>query len=854
MKKLLIVITFIALFTAYIFTFNMSSSSLSDLELIPFDEEGFVDSMELTDTNKLVTSNDQFELYLDETTSYFEVVDKETGAVWASNPTEPDPWELDDNQPITNSALSRQQSTLELSYYNETGSLTTVNNHGLSIYHPETILYEEGTRTFEIKYVEGGFQVLYEIVDLEIDYLHFPKYLDKDFLEGLDQYDLLTSLAYTGFNEELNAYEISSYESMTRLVKSRLYNVFYDQLEYTREQAIAENREYGYFEEEEQISFNIGVQVLLTDEGVKTSIMNESIKEMEDVRVGRISLYPLFGTAVSFKDGVETEGYMVVPDGSGAVIEFNNDKVLQNSYRKQLYGTDLAMMPFRMEESQEKIHIPLYGMVKDNTGYAAIITEGDAMAILNAEVSGRTDSYNKLYPTFNLRERERVTIGSGPNSYGIDLWTEDIVKTDFTVEYTFLEEDDASYLGMADVYKNYLMTHHDLTPKQTSDEVILTTEFVGAYDRKNFFLGVPYFAMDSMTTFEEAEIIIDALTLRNINNIDVLYTGMFNGGLDSSIHDRANIEKVLGGDKGFKAFDEYLEAQGFNVYPTTDFMTASDYEKMFDQYRYSANRVRGNISLDFTYHIPSRLPYSETPYMHRDDSFVLNPSYYQAIYNRFSDDFDHNALSFTNLGGKLAGHYDREAAIYLQDALRYQEAVLKQSEAHTLLSSPLGFALPYADKVTDLPTSATLYPIIDYSIPLLQLVLNGVVDYSASSINMASDRSTDYKFLKVLETGSHLKYTLSYEDSRKLIDTDFNYYMSTHYENWLDSMEENVSIVNSLGIHKGTLTGHERLQNNVYKVTYSHGLEFVINYNLNPRYVDSYTIDGMSYLILEGGE
>jgi len=852
MKKLLILAGFLVVGALYLLTFNLSTSSIDDLELIAFSEEGFMDAMTLSDTNRLVSSNDQFELYLDETTSYFKLVDKTSGAVWESNPSMPDPWELDDSIAITNSALSRQKSTLEISYYNPAGSLTTVNNHNLSIHHPETILYEEGMRTFEIKYVEDGFQVLYEIVDLEIDYLHFPKFIDKDEMEALDDFQVLTSLAYTGFNESLNAYEITSYENMTRLVRSRLYNIFYNNMDYTRERAIEENHAFGYFDEVEQVSFKVGVEVTLTEQGIKTSVIHDSISETEDIRIGRISLYPLFGSAVSHIDGVEQEGYMVIPDGSGAVIEFNNGKVLQNSYRKSFYGNDLAMMPYRMPESQQKIHLPVYGMVKGDAAYTAIVTEGDAMTILNAEVSGRNDSFNKLYPTFNLRERERVTIGSGANSYGIDLWTNDIVRTDFTVEYRMLNGEDASYVGIASTYRDYLINDLGLTPQATANEVILTTEFIGAYDRREFFLGVPYYTMDSLTTFDEATLILDQLMDRGVHNIDVIYTGMFNGGLDATLSDRASIERVLGGNRGFNRFNDYLNEHRITLYPAIDFMTTSSYNKLFDQYRYTSNRVRGNQSFDFNYHVPSRLPYKETNYAHRGDNYVINPAYYDAIFNRFSNDFDYQSINFNDLGSVLSGNYNRNEMIYLQEALRYQEAILKQSDYAAMINSPLGFALPYANKVTDIPTTTTLYSIIDYSIPFMQLVLSGIIDYSPESINLASERSSQYEFLKVLETGSHLKYTLTYEDSRKLIDTDFNYYMSTHYENWLDTMVNNVQTVNSLNLHGGHLINHQRLESNVYQVTYSHGLELIINYNLNARVVNGIVIDGMSYTVLGG--
>lgn len=837
----------------YAIAFPMKAAQLNAIETTAFAETGFVDAMTLSNTNRLVATNNNFELYINETNSHFHVIDKRNGEIWRSNPIIQDPWVTDPNRTITTSAIEKQKATFELSYFNEAGSLATITNYRYSIYHPQSILNAEGLRTYQIKYIPGAVQVLYQLEDLEIDYLYFPKFLPKDVLEALPEKELLQSIAYTGFSEEFQAYEIIRYEDMSRLVKQRLYNVFYlGDLDYSRERSIEENASYGYTETFEKISFTIGIEIRLHDFGITTSILHDSIVEPDNVKLANISLFPMFGTAVSEEAGLPTEGYIVLPDGSGAVMSFNNGKSNQTPYRKAVYGRDLSMLRYKMAEAQEKISLPLYGMVKENGGFAAIITKGDAMATINADVSGRIDSYNKVFTSFDFREFESITLGSGFNTYGVDVWTKDRVATDFEVRYTFLDGIDNDYVGIAKIYQDYLIDHMGFIPKEMTEDTIVTTEFLGAYDRQSFILGVPYSQQRALTTFEQAETIIELLRARGVDDINVLYTGMINGGLRHTINDTFDVERVLGGKRGFDRFDATMQALGIDVYPSVTWMTASEYNRPFDRFRYTANRISGSNALMFNYHLPSRLPYSETTYPHSPDDFIINPVYYDAIYQQINKDYPIDRMAPSMMGSMIAGHYAFDDTIYKVDAIRYQDQLLNQIDRRLMLSSPLAYAMPYADYMIDLSMQTTLYAIIDYQIPLLQLVLSGLVDYSTHSINMANTRSIEYNFLKAIETGSNLKYTLTYRDSRDLLNTEYNKYISTHYENWLDIIESHVETMDALGIHQGTLERHEQLSNNVYKVTYSHGLEIIINYNLSAVNVSGQTIPALDYLVVGG--
>lgn len=837
--------------TTYQLAFKLKAADLQFPELIPFDETGFVAGSELSDNNKLVVSNANFELYLDETNTYFKVVDKRNGEVWQSNPTIPDPWEAESGK-ITPTAIEKQKATLEVQYVDANGSLTTINNYKFSISHPESRLSAAGERTYKIKYLNDGFQVLYMLEDLEVDYLFFPKFLPKEIMETLEDRAILEQIAYTKFDEVTGLYEIARYETMSRLVINRLYDIFYGKLGYTREQAIEENFGYGYTVDYEKIRFQIGVEVKLTDKGIQTAIMRNTLQEFGGSRISSISLYPMFGTAIAEIAGVPTEGYIVLPDGTGAIMNFNNGKYYQNPYRKRLYGQDLALLPFKMREQQQDITIPVFGMIKEVGGFAGIITEGDAMATINADVSGRIDSYNNVFISFNLRESEAITLGTPSVPHGITLWTKPIVRTDFVVQYEFLTGAKNNYVGVAESYRNYLIDTYGLSFNDQTTQTVITTEFLGAYDKKEFFLGIPYNTTRSLTTFKQALKIIDDMQALNIDDINVIYSGVFNGGLSQSIETKMDVERVLGNEQGFKRMVNTLETDHIDVYASVKLMTVNGYRRFSDQYTYSAKRITGNNAYLYEYHYPTGLPYSETMYPHSDADYIINPKYYQAIYDKMVKDFKHDYIDLSMLGQYLTGSYDKSNILFKQDALRLQQAILAESNKQLMLRNPMGFAMPYATYITDLPTDTTLYAIIDEQIPLLQLALSGLVDYAGDSINIISTRSIEYNFLKAIETGSNLKYTLTYDDSRELLNTEYNQYNSTYYKNWLDLMQTQKEELDAIGIHQGRLVQHEIIANNVYKVTYSHGLEVVINYNLTPYSYLGQVVFAMNYKVVGG--
>ena len=149
------------------------------------------------------------------------------------------------------------------------------------------------------------------------------------------------------------------------------------------------------------------------------------------------------------------------------------------------------------------------------------------------------------------------------------------------------------------------------------------------------------------------------------------------------------------------------------------------------------------------------------------------------------------------------------------------------------MTTPFDYAVPYASYANNVPTTTTLYPIVDHAIPLYQLVFSGLVDYSSELVNYNNDYTVDYNILKAIETGSNLSFLLSYENTNVLLDTHYTEFYNAYYLNWRKNIISMTNTLNELGIYEGYLVDHKYVTNNVVQVKYSNGLTILINYDNN---------------------
>ena len=174
----------------------------------------------------------------------------------------------------------------------------------------------------------------------------------------------------------------------------------------------------------------IPIEYTLCEDYLNVRVDVENIEE-EDISsatgslLTSISVFNSFGAALD-----DEEGSFVIPDGSGALINFNNGKTSAKSYMSKVYGSDISAVPETKPAVTQKVYMPVYGILKGGRNGALVaIHSGDANATLEASVSGQSkSSYNVCGFTFMLRGSETYIMNGEASAFTV--FEQGKIKTD----------------------------------------------------------------------------------------------------------------------------------------------------------------------------------------------------------------------------------------------------------------------------------------------------------------------------------------------------------------------------------------------------------------------------------------
>lgn len=600
-----------------------------------------------------------------------------------------------------------------------------------------------------------------------------------------------------------------------------------------------------YFPEYE---FGLTVNVTLDGNALVVNVPDESIIENGvDTFIGTISLYPFMG--YTYLDS--QDGYMLIPDGNGALIYLDNkDKKYSSGFSQMIYGTDYGISniasPSLLREDYDtvidvkKVLAPIYGMVhlEDKFGYLAIVEEGEKRASIEAHPNGVMVDYNRCFAKFI----ERTVYVQPLNKTNADTMNKvevDRTHTDLQVRYLFVADEEANYSGLANQYRDYLLEQNLVTVQDTNYKT--RVDFLGT-DREEWLITTKAV---TMTTTEQVKTIYQELKDGGVESLLTVYKGWQSGGLYNVPITKYKADRHIGGtgsltklikDSAQDGYDLYLYSDGLRVNPS-ETSTLYQVVKKINK-RTLTESVYSKVYQTFMYIMPNKA---------NNNLKKLIQSYTKDGVSNMALSGISNTLFSYSYKGNYYSRYDC-ADSYLNTVSTLNDA------ANLILEQPFAYLWNDTKAFLDMPLGSSKYMYVDEEIPFLSMVLKGILPMYSDYVNFEANKAEF--MLQMIEAGVYPSFYLTYEDSSELIYTNSSDLYSTKYDTYKDLIVEYDQIFSELsGLTKDSyIIAHEKPQNLTTKVTYDNGVVIYINYNKTPVTIDGVLVDGMSYKVGEAHE
>jgi len=583
----------------------------------------------------------------------------------------------------------------------------------------------------------------------------------------------------------------------------------------------------------EKLKINLTIDIWLDEDSMCINVPVESIGEAGGYGLVNLELMPFFGAASEFDNG-----YMLYPDGSGALLRFKGESIRDIAkYKWYVYGTDEVDIDLYEKidnQNQKQAMLPVFGVKKGDNGFLAIINEGEFDASINLSPSGYIVNLNRICTEFTYRRSFKDPRSDLKDARRMES---DLLKINRSVTYLFLTEDESSYSGMANAYRSYLIENGGIKKRiNESDKIPFGLDlFMGINEEKLLF--DKYI---KMTTFEQAEKILEDFSKSGIDNLQVNLEGWTKNGF-GMYGEHFPPNRTLGGSSGLKHLVDYAEESGIAL---------SLQDNFIDIYKNSAGFIK---RYDKVYEI-----YNSSVTDRVKERYLFNPA---VAFEKVSkvhlpqiEKYGIKGICFEQLGKLLYYDYNKRYPLFRQDTADYWCKILDESGKNLEFIGVKGgnaYVLPYANRLFDIPIKDTGYFITDETIPFYQMVVHGLIPYSSDPGNLFHDYSAQK--LKWVEYGCIPYFELTYEDASNLRYTNYNRLFTSSYLDWIQIASGIYKEFNKrLGdTWSKFIIEHKKISEDIYSVTYEDGSVIYVNYKEQPVRINNHYIKALDYLVVD---
>ena len=574
------------------------------------------------------------------------------------------------------------------------------------------------------------------------------------------------------------------------------------------------------------VSFTVAYSI--KEQSIYADIDMSDVKCTEGAFISDFSVMPFFGA--SYSDSADD--YFLIPDNSGAIMHLDKKEASTDNIKVHVYGEN----PYNKSEGNTaSATMPVFGVKRGNSAYAAIITDGDALAIIKANRSADTTP-SSVYPEFTITE-----VASSDNK----ILKGTTYNGKISVAYKFLSDNNATYSGMAAAAREEFIANSVLSSSKTDieNEYPFYLTIVGAADSK------------SLTTINQANDILGILKGKGINNIFLSYKGLLSGGYAQKNLYTSAVNNKLGGNAGLEELYKYTRTQNSTLMLGTDIFSSSQKYLPADK----AFSIQNSSS---SYNLPNDLAFNENAgsgllsrignKSFRIGKEKMNPAIYSQtagynmyimnvnkLHDKFQSYLENNifssidGLTVTDAGRIIYSDQKNDR----QSAMKTVSSLLRAVSNYGKLCVEGGniYSVYNADIVSGMEFD-TFYPESEYyeAVPFAQSVLHGTVLYTGKPID-AGNPLFRYEMLRYIEYGAVPSYEWIYSEAN--IYCYSGYLLSDRIAEIVEFYNETTEIFTSLADE--TITNHRKIKKDadgnaisgVYCTTYSDGTEIYVNYS-----------------------
>lgn len=570
-----------------------------------------------------------------------------------------------------------------------------------------------------------------------------------------------------------------------------------------------------------------------------------AIQGMDEFYLTKIQLLGSMGAVLAGE-----ENYLFIPDGSGSIISGTTTSREIDRISLPFYGSNLGLDFQADQELSAAASFPVYGIVNGDKAVFSIVESGEASGGLTAVIPGVESNYYRvgLWMDYLLEDSMSYV---GQSSTDIKMFSKTVANTQFRVRFHQMTGDRASYVSMADYYRDYLAATEQLPQlEEMGAEAPMGLDLIGAISKEKQIMGVSIETLVAATTIEQAGALAEEIRSGGSGPLDVRLSGAVNGGISSTIAKKVGFESVVGTAEDWQAFCEQLEQNGDSASLTLDWMRL--YKK--------GNGL--NDARDLTRYM-SRY-YANYPYFSPNTGArATERSVYLVKSSRLKELADDVLSSLSKLkvdslylpgsGTLIYSDFKNNEEIPREEAKREIVAALEkytQAGIQIQLDGVNAYALRYASGIQNVPVESSHIRLETYDIPFVSMVLHGLIPMYVSPVN--EQPLYQQALLKAVESGAGISFRLMDAENSILFNTEYSDYLSISKAIWMDEVKRVYTEVRSKldGLNNQRIIDHSNDGNGIVQVTYENGAKVILNYNYEAVTVSGETVEPMDFVVI----